>query len=229
MLALDLGFFHRKAHKPSLPEALVWSAVWVGLALFFNAGLYVWFGPQTALEFFTGYLIEKALSIDNLFVILVIVTSLAVPAELHHKILFWGILGALVMRGLFVGAGAALLQNFHWTIYAFGGEWAGRESSTVQAIAMFRPILTWRSSRMPMNRAFSCGCPPRYPKNHAKLLKMSRPAAKMTAPSRIVRRASMMLTSLSGRRDRWRSRRIRARCCRHGTCRRRLPFPCPCA
>ena len=121
MLALDLGFFHRKAHKPSLPEALVWSAVWVGLALFFNAGLYVWFGPQTALEFFTGYLIEKALSIDNLFVILVIVTSLAVPAELHHKILFWGILGALVMRGLFVGAGAALLQNFHWTIYAFGG------------------------------------------------------------------------------------------------------------
>jgi TerC family integral membrane protein len=121
MLALDLGFFHRKAHKPSVREALVWSAVWVGLALVFNAGLYQWFGPQTALEFFTGYLIEKALSIDNLFVILVIVTSLAVPTELHHKILFWGILGALVMRGSFIFAGAALLRNFHWTIYVFGG------------------------------------------------------------------------------------------------------------
>jgi tellurite resistance protein TerC len=121
MLALDLGFFHRKANKPSVREALVWSAVWVGLALVFNAGLYQWFGPQTALEFCTGYLIEKALSIDNLFVILVIVTTLAVPTELHHKILFWGILGALVMRGSFIFAGAALLRNFHWTIYVFGG------------------------------------------------------------------------------------------------------------
>jgi tellurite resistance protein TerC len=121
MLALDLGFFHRKAHKPSLREAMIWSAVWVGLALVFNAGLYFWFGPKTGLEFLTGYLIEKALSIDNLFVILVIVTSLAVPADLHHKILFWGILGALVMRGFFVIAGAALLRNFHWTIYVFGG------------------------------------------------------------------------------------------------------------
>ena len=121
MLALDLGFFHRKAHKPSLREALVWSAVWAGLAILFNGGLHLWFGPQTALEFFTGYLIEKALSIDNLFVILVIVTSLAVPTDLHHKILFWGILGALVMRVAFVFAGASLLRNFHWTIYVFGG------------------------------------------------------------------------------------------------------------
>ena len=121
LLVLDLGFFHRKAHKPSVREALVWSAVWVGLAFVFNAGLYLWFGPQTALEFLTGYLIEKALSIDNLFVILVIVTSLAVPPDLHHKILFWGILGALGMRGFFVFAGAALLRNFHWTIYLFGG------------------------------------------------------------------------------------------------------------
>jgi tellurite resistance protein TerC len=121
MLALDLGFFQRKPHKPSLREALVWSMVWVGLALLFNAGLYLWFGPQSALEFFTGYLIEKALSIDNVFVILVILTYLAVPAELHHKILFWGIFGALVMRCFFVVAGAALLRNFHWTIYIFGG------------------------------------------------------------------------------------------------------------
>lgn len=120
MLALDLGFFQRKPHKPSLREALVWSMVWVGLALLFNMGLYLWFGPQCALEFFTGYLIEKALSIDNVFVILVILTYLAVPAELHHKILFWGIFGALVMRCFFVVAGAALLRNFHWTIYIFG-------------------------------------------------------------------------------------------------------------
>jgi tellurite resistance protein TerC len=120
MLALDLGFFQRKPHKPSLREALVWSMVWVGLALLFNTGLYLWFGPQSALEFFTGYLIEKALSIDNVFVILVILTYLAVPAELHHKILFWGIFGALVMRCFFVVAGAALLRNFHWTIYIFG-------------------------------------------------------------------------------------------------------------
>jgi tellurite resistance protein TerC len=120
MLALDLGFFQRKPHKPSLREALVWSMVWVGLALLFNMGLYLWFGPQCALEFFTGYLIEKALSIDNVFVILVILTYLAVPAELHHKILFWGIFGGLVMRCFFVVAGAALLRNFHWTIYIFG-------------------------------------------------------------------------------------------------------------
>jgi tellurite resistance protein TerC len=120
MLALDLGFFQRKPHKPSLREALVWSMVWVGLALLFHMGLYLWFGPQCALEFFTGYLIEKALSIDNVFVILVILTYLAVPAELHHKILFWGIFGALVMRCFFVVAGAALLRNFHWTIYIFG-------------------------------------------------------------------------------------------------------------
>jgi len=121
MLALDLGVFQRRPHKPSLREAFVWSTVWVGLALLFNAGLYFCGGPQSGLEFFTGYLIEKALSIDNVFVILVILSYLAVPAALHHKVLFWGIFGALVMRCFFVVAGAALLRNFHWTIYIFGG------------------------------------------------------------------------------------------------------------
>jgi len=120
MLAIDLRLFQRRAHKPSLAEALAWSVVWVGLALLFNAGIYFWFGPQAALEFFTGYLIEKALSVDNLFVFLVVFSYFAVPPALQHRVLFWGILGALVMRGLFIAAGTALLQSFHWTLYVFG-------------------------------------------------------------------------------------------------------------
>ena len=120
MLALDLGVFHRKAHAVSSREALVWTLVWVGLALVFNAGVYAWFGPERALEFLTGYLIEKALSVDNLFVFLVLFSYFAVPAPLQHRVLFWGILGALVMRAGFIIAGAALLQQFHWVIYVFG-------------------------------------------------------------------------------------------------------------
>ena len=121
MLAVDLGLFQRRAHQPSLKEALIWSAVWVGLALLFNAGIYFWFGPKPGLEFFTGYLIEKALSVDNLFVFLVVFGYFAVPPALQHRVLFWGILGALVMRGLFIAGGAALLQSFHWMLYVFGG------------------------------------------------------------------------------------------------------------
>lgn len=120
MLALDLGVFHRKAHAVSLREALVWTLVWIGLALVFNAGVYVGFGPERALEFLTGYLIEKALSVDNLFVFLVLFSYFAVPAPLQHRVLFWGILGALVMRAVFIWAGAALIQEFHWVIYVFG-------------------------------------------------------------------------------------------------------------
>lgn len=120
MLAVDLGLFQRRAHQFSLKEALAWSAVWVVLALVFNAGIYFWFGPQAGLEFFTGYLIEKALSVDNLFVFLVVFSYFAVPPALQHRVLFLGILGALVMRGLFIAAGAALLQGFHWMLYVFG-------------------------------------------------------------------------------------------------------------
>ncbi|MBF0170850.1 MAG: TerC family protein [Nitrospinae bacterium] len=120
MLALDLGVFHRRAREVGAREALLWTAVWIGLALLFNAGIYHWFGAERALEFLTGYLIEKALSVDNIFVFIVIFSMFALPARLQHTVLFWGILGALVMRALFIFAGAALLQQFHWVIYLFG-------------------------------------------------------------------------------------------------------------
>jgi tellurite resistance protein TerC len=120
MLALDLGVFHRQAHEVSVREALAWTAVWIALALLFNAGVYVWFGPERALEFLTGYVIEKALSVDNIFVFLVIFSYFAVPAVFQHRVLFWGVLGALLMRAIFILLGAALLEKFHWVIFIFG-------------------------------------------------------------------------------------------------------------
>ena len=120
MLAIDLGVFHRQAHAVSIREAAVWSAVWVSLALVFNAAVYFWFGSELALEFTAGYLIEKALSVDNIFVFVVIFATFAVPAALQHRVLFWGVLGALLMRGAFILAGGAFLQRFHWAIYLFG-------------------------------------------------------------------------------------------------------------
>jgi len=121
MLALDLAVFHRKAHAVSLREAFAWSIVWISLALIFNLGIYYVWGEEKALEFLTGYLIEKSLSVDNLFVFLVIFSYFAVPAMYQHRVLFWGILGALVMRAIFIATGAALLTAFHWMIYVFGG------------------------------------------------------------------------------------------------------------
>ena len=120
MLAVDLGIFHRKAHEVKMKEALTWSAVWIVLALMFNAWVYYSRGPQAGLEFFTGYLIEKALSVDNVFVFLLIFTYFRVPAAYQHRVLFWGILGALVMRAIFIAAGVVLIQKFHWIIYVFG-------------------------------------------------------------------------------------------------------------
>lgn len=120
MLALDLGVFHRKAHAVSLREALIWSCVWVSLALLFGVGVYFVRGGENALEFVTGYLIEWSLSVDNLFVFLVIFSYFAVPAMYQHRVLFWGILGALVLRALFIATGTALLSKFHWMIYVFG-------------------------------------------------------------------------------------------------------------
>jgi tellurite resistance protein TerC len=121
MLALDLGVFHRKAHSVSIKEAGIWSCVWVGLALIFNCGIYFTWGQEKALEFLTGYVIEKSLSVDNLFVFLMIFQYFSTPAEYQHRILFWGIVGALVLRAIFIAAGAALLTHFHWMIYVFGG------------------------------------------------------------------------------------------------------------
>jgi tellurite resistance protein TerC len=120
MLALDLGVFHRKAHVIKIKEALVWSGVWITLALLFNLGIYLWRGQETALEFLAGYLIEKSLSVDNIFVFLLIFSYFGVPPLYQHKVLFWGILGALIMRAVFIATGITLIEKFHWTIYLFG-------------------------------------------------------------------------------------------------------------
>jgi tellurite resistance protein TerC len=120
MLALDLGVFHRKAHAVSIREATIWSAVWVTLSMIFNLGLYYFRGSEVAVQFLTGYLIEKSLSVDNIFVFALIFGYFAVPPSDQHRVLFWGILGALVMRAAFIFAGSALLAQFHWIIYVFG-------------------------------------------------------------------------------------------------------------
>lgn len=137
LLALDLGVFHRKAHAPSVAEALAWSAFWILLALAFNALVYFLYennwigvglafpehvsGRQAALEFFTGYVLEKSLSLDNIFVIALIFSYFRIPLKYQHRVLFWGVLGALIMRGVMIGAGAVLVSKFYWTTYIFGG------------------------------------------------------------------------------------------------------------
>jgi tellurite resistance protein TerC len=130
MLALDLGVFHRKSHAVSTKEALIWSLVWISLSLVFNAVIYLYWdrmmpnssysNSEAGLAFLTGYLIEKALSVDNIFVFILIFSFFSVPAAYQHRVLFWGILGALVMRGMMIFAGVALLKQFHWVIYIFG-------------------------------------------------------------------------------------------------------------
>lgn len=127
MLALDLGVLNRRAHTIKFREALAWSAMWVGLALSFAVVIFFWHGRKDSLEFITGYVIELSLSIDNLFVFLVIFRYFKVPPEHQHKVLFWGILGALIMRGAFILAGVGLIRRFHWIIYIFGALliWSG--------------------------------------------------------------------------------------------------------
>lgn len=130
LLALDLGVFHRKAHAVSMKEALTWSIIWITLSLLFNLVIYLFWDKmvpnssytngEAALAFLTGYLIEKSLSVDNIFVFILIFSFFAVPAAYQHRVLFWGILGALVMRGILILIGATLLETFHWIIYVFG-------------------------------------------------------------------------------------------------------------
>ncbi len=120
MLALDLGVFHRTAHVVRVREALAWSAVWIALALLFNLGIYFVSGTERALEFLAGYLIEKSLSIDNVFVFVMIFGYFRVPAQYQHRVLFWGVFGALIMRAIFIAAGITLIERFHWIIYIFG-------------------------------------------------------------------------------------------------------------
>jgi len=119
-LALDLGVLHRTAHKVNWGEAALWSSVWIALAMVFGYGVWHWYGPQRGLEFYTGYVIEKALSIDNLFVFLVIFRSFQVPEAVQHRVLAWGILGALLMRGVMIGLGAVIVARFHWLLPVFG-------------------------------------------------------------------------------------------------------------
>ena len=121
MLALDLGVFHKHTHKVPVKEAVVWSLVWISLALLFNLFIYFEFGKTKALEFLTGYVIEYSLSVDNIFVFILIFSYFAVKPQYQHKILFWGILGALIMRGIFIFAGVALINRFHWIVIIFGG------------------------------------------------------------------------------------------------------------
>jgi len=120
LLLIDMGVFHRRAHAVRFKEALAWSGVWVTLSICFGVWVYRHFGRQPGLEFFAGYLIEYALSIDNVFVFILIFSYFKVPAHLHHKILFWGILGALIMRATFILLGAALIRRFEWILYLFG-------------------------------------------------------------------------------------------------------------
>ena len=120
MLVLDLGVFHRRAHRVKFREALAWSVMWIALAAAFAVLLYFWRGHVVTLEFITGYVIELSLSVDNLFVFLLIFRYFRVPALHQHKVLFWGILGALLMRGIFVLVGVGLITRFHWIVYLFG-------------------------------------------------------------------------------------------------------------
>jgi len=121
LLAVDLFVFNREAHEIHAREAALWSGIWITLALLFGGGIYLYMGPVTGLEYLTGYLIEKALSVDNIFVFVLIFSYFAVPARYQHRVLFWGVLGALVMRGAMIGIGAYLINRFHWVIYIFGG------------------------------------------------------------------------------------------------------------
>lgn len=120
LLTLDLGVFHRKAHAVGLKEAALWSAGWIALALAFNAALSLWQGPEVGLQFLTGYLIEKSLSVDNIFVFVLLFSAFAVPPVYQHRVLFWGVLGALVMRGALIALGATLIAAVHWIFYVFG-------------------------------------------------------------------------------------------------------------
>lgn len=130
LLAIDLGIFHRKSHAVSVKEAAIWSVVWISLSLLFNLGIYFFWqtisptssytNSEAALAFLAGYLIEKSLSVDNIFVFVVLFSFFAVPAAYQHRVLFWGIIGALIMRGTLIAIGAALLHEFHWIIYVFG-------------------------------------------------------------------------------------------------------------
>jgi len=164
VMALDLGVFNRKGHSPSMKEALAWSSVWISLALLFNLGIAFWSGPEKALLFLTGYVVEESLSVDNLFVMMLIFQSLRIPREYQHKVLFWGILGAVVMRGIFIAAGVTLIEKFHWIIYLFGAFliYTGiklffQKEEKEEIDPEKNPIVRWFEKRMPLTKQFGQG------------------------------------------------------------------------
>jgi len=155
MLSLDLGVFHRTPHEVRPKEAAIWTGVWVALAMLFAVGLFLIYGHRVGLTFLTGYVIEESLSVDNIFVIVLIFDYFRVPRVCQHRVLFYGILGALVMRGLFIGLGAVLIARFHWILYIFGAmlvitgvrmafrgdeEFNGEENAVVRLVRRFMPI-----------------------------------------------------------------------------------------
>ena len=127
MLAMDLGVFHRRVHEVKMKEALLWSGVWIVVALIFNAGVYYVKGKEAALQFLAGYVLERSLSFDNLFVFLLVFNYFHLPSRFHHKVLFWGIFGALIMRAVFIALGIEAIRHFSWMIYFFGAVliWTG--------------------------------------------------------------------------------------------------------
>ncbi len=120
MLALDLGVFHKHSHVVEFKESIIWSCIWIGLALIFNGGIFYFAGYTKGMEFLTGYLIEKSLSIDNIFIIALIFSYFGVPREYQHRVLFWGVIGALIMRAILIALGSTLIKEFSWIIYIFG-------------------------------------------------------------------------------------------------------------
>jgi len=159
VLALDLGLFHRRARAISLREAAAWSVAWVAVSLAFNLGLLHWYGHTRALEFFTGYLIEKSLSVDNLFVFVMLFRYFAVEPRYQHRVLFWGILGALVMRGAMIGLGVALISRFEWVLYLFGAflVYAGAKMMLHREEEVHperNPVLRWARKFLPVTKGY---------------------------------------------------------------------------
>src|SRR3712207_4177856 len=162
MLALDLGVFHRKAHVVGVRESVIWTFVWITLSMSFNLGIWHYLGGEKALEFFTGYVIEYSLSVDNIFVFALLFTSFGVPDAYRHRVLFWGILGALIMRAAMIVAGTALITRFSWIIYIFGA------FLIVTGIRMLvkrddephperNPLVRWISKRFPVTKDYRGG------------------------------------------------------------------------
>ena len=159
VLALDLGVLHRRPHTISLREAAVWSIIWVAVSLAFNLGLLHWYGRARALEFFTGYLIELSLSVDNLFVFILLFKYFAVDKRHQHRVLFWGILGVLVMRGAMIGLGVVLIRRFEWVLYLFGAFliYAGLKMmlrKDEQVHPERNPVFRWARKFLPMTKEY---------------------------------------------------------------------------